>query len=205
MRGWVCLMNKLAFCQVHISHIHHVTKNSSFCTTHESSVSTDFTEQIMPVLRILCYNGSLVIWTAVSLTTSKFKPLILKVKVKGTLRLTVSLGVEPHVGLMTRYLLLFDSYGLVFVGAPSLTRGRVCLSYMLLALASPLGLATIFYCLRFETYLFVTPYDSQGHGIRRRLHMGYSPHGLMLLVLFSLYSLRTDHPQKISSKSQWDE
>jgi hypothetical protein len=48
-------------------------------------------------------------------------------KIKVTLRLTVSksvsLGVEPHLGLMTRYLLLFDSYGLVFVGAPSLTRG----------------------------------------------------------------------------------
>jgi hypothetical protein len=41
-------------------------------------------------------------------------------KVKVTLRLTVSqsvsLGVEPHVRLMTRYLLLFDSYGPVFVG-----------------------------------------------------------------------------------------
>jgi hypothetical protein len=48
-----------------------------------------------------------------------------KVKAKVTLRLTVgrsvsqlSLGVEPHLGLMTRYLLLFDSYGLVFVGRP---------------------------------------------------------------------------------------
>jgi hypothetical protein len=29
---------------------------------------------------------------------------------------------------------------------------------------SPFGLATIFYCLRFETYLFVTSYDSQGYG-----------------------------------------
>jgi hypothetical protein len=28
----------------------------------------------------------------------------------------VSLGVEPHLGLTTRYLLLFDSYDLVFVG-----------------------------------------------------------------------------------------
>jgi hypothetical protein len=63
-----------------------------------------------------------------------------KVKVKVTLRLTVSqsvsLCVEPHQGLMTRYLLLFDSYGLVFCGALSLTRGRVCLLYMLLTLAS---------------------------------------------------------------------
>jgi hypothetical protein len=44
------------------------------------------------------------------------------VKVEVTLRLTlgqsVSLGVEPHLGLMTRYLLLFDSHGLVFVGRP---------------------------------------------------------------------------------------
>jgi hypothetical protein len=45
-----------------------------------------------------------------------------KLKVKATLRLTVghsvSLGVEPHLGLMTRYLLLFDSYALVSVGRP---------------------------------------------------------------------------------------
>jgi hypothetical protein len=51
------------------------------------------------------------------------------VKVKVTLRLmvsqSVSLGVEPHLGLMTRYLLLFDSYGLVLCG-----------TYMLLVLAS---------------------------------------------------------------------
>jgi hypothetical protein len=44
------------------------------------------------------------------------------VKVKITLRLTasqsVSLEVELHLGLMTRYLLFFDSYGLVFVGRP---------------------------------------------------------------------------------------
>jgi hypothetical protein len=37
-----------------------------------------------------------------------------------------------------------------------------------------LGLATIFYCLTFETSLFVASYDSQGHGggIRPRLHTG---------------------------------
>jgi hypothetical protein len=72
---------------------------------------------------------------ATNLTTE-----LTQVKVKVTLRLTVgqsvskswcrapSLGVEPHLGLMTRYLVLFDSYGLVFFcGAPSLTRGRVSL------------------------------------------------------------------------------
>jgi hypothetical protein len=43
---------------------------------HTSPVSQDFTKQIMPILRILRYNGSLVTWTVVSLTTAKFKPLI---------------------------------------------------------------------------------------------------------------------------------
>jgi hypothetical protein len=31
---------------------------------------------------------------------------------------SVSLGVKPNLGLMTRYLLLFDSYSLVIVGRP---------------------------------------------------------------------------------------
>jgi hypothetical protein len=62
-------------------------------------------------------------------------------QVKVTLRLTVSqsvsLGVEPHLGLMSCYFLLFASFVFFFFcGAPSLTRGRVCLLYMLLALAS---------------------------------------------------------------------
>jgi hypothetical protein len=39
---------------------------------------------------------------------------------------------------------------------------------------SAVGLAIIFYCLRFETSLFVASYDSQGYGggIRPRLHTG---------------------------------
>jgi hypothetical protein len=45
-----------------------------------------------------------------------------QVKVKVTLRLTVSqwvsLGVEPHLGLMTRFLLLVDCYGLLLLGRP---------------------------------------------------------------------------------------
>jgi hypothetical protein len=44
-----------------------------------------------------------------------------QVKVKATLRLTVSelvsLGIEPHLGLMTKYLLHFDSYSFAFWGA----------------------------------------------------------------------------------------
>jgi hypothetical protein len=38
---------------------------------------------------------------------------------------------------------------------------------------SPLGLTTIFYCLEFETSLFVISYDSQGYGggIRQLLQL----------------------------------
>jgi hypothetical protein len=38
----------------------------------------------------------------------------------------------------------------------------------------PVGLVAIFYCLRFETSLFIASYDSQGHGggIWPRLHTG---------------------------------
>jgi hypothetical protein len=79
-------------------------------------------------------------WTLLQPKYLKFWQQLILFKVKVTLLLTVSqsvsLGVEPHLGLMTRYLLLFDSYGFVFCGAPSLTRGRVCYLYMLLALAS---------------------------------------------------------------------
>jgi hypothetical protein len=124
---------------------------------------------------------------AISLYSSKivYKKEILRTQVKDkvTLRLTVSrsvgLGVEPHLGLMTSYLLLFDSYGLVFVGRPLWRQDRsvfciYCwpLAAQSLSVPSSLGLAIIFYCLRFENSLFVASYDSQGHGggIRPRLH-----------------------------------
>jgi hypothetical protein len=61
-------------------------------------------------------------------TEDKSKSSQVKVTLQLTVSQSVSLGVEPHLELMTRYLVLFDSYGLVFFcGAPSLTRGRVCL------------------------------------------------------------------------------
>jgi hypothetical protein len=77
------------------------------------------------------------------------------------------------------YLLLLDSYGLVFMGRPFWRDdGSVfCICYwpspaQSFSGLSPLELATIFYCLRFETSLFVASDNSQGHGggIRPHLH-----------------------------------
>jgi hypothetical protein len=56
-----------------------------------------------------------------------------KVEVKVTLRLTVrqsaSLGVEPHVGFITRCLLLSGSYGLVSMGRPLWLQNRSAFVY----------------------------------------------------------------------------
>jgi hypothetical protein len=60
---------------------------------------------------------------------------------------------NPHLGLMTRFLLLSDTYGF-------LTRGPVCLLQLLLSSPaqsfsgpSPTGIMISFYCLRSETLL----------------------------------------------------
>jgi hypothetical protein len=94
---------------------------------------------------------------------------------------SVRLGVEPHLGLMTRYLLVWQLRSSFMWGA--LSDERMGLSFVyatgpcqrsLSQVWVPLVLATIFYCLRFGTSLFVASYDSQGHGggIRPRLHTG---------------------------------
>jgi hypothetical protein len=69
----------LALCQVHVSHIQRVIEILPFALHTKSWVSTGFAKQIMPSLRILRYNGSLITWMVVSLSTAKFKPLIFSV------------------------------------------------------------------------------------------------------------------------------
>jgi hypothetical protein len=81
---------------------------------------------------------------------------------------------------MTRYLLMFDSYNLLCNDLSDERTGLFfCIYWWPLPAEffpgpSPLVLATIFYCLRFETSLFVASSDSQGHGggIRPHLHTG---------------------------------
>jgi hypothetical protein len=96
-------------------------------------------------------------------------------KVKVTLRLTasllVSLGVEPQLGLMQIFITFWQLRFFFFTGALSLMRERVCLLYKLLALASVVFLGSEFFGIRDHTllsriwdFLFVSSYDSHGHG-----------------------------------------
>jgi hypothetical protein len=89
----------------------------------------------------------------------------------------------PIWGLRPDLYYLYDSYGLLLVGRPLWREdgSEFYICYWPLPAQSffgpsPLDLATIFYCLTFETSLFVPTYDSQGHGggIRSRLHTGIS-------------------------------
>jgi hypothetical protein len=102
---------------------------------------------------------------------------------------------------MTKYLLLLDSYNLVSVGRP-LWREDGSVFYICcwplpaqsFSDPSPLGLATIFYCVRFETSFFVASYDSQGHGggIRPRLYTGNCQSYLFFIT--TLHGPRRKHP-----------
>jgi hypothetical protein len=94
------------------------------------------------------------------------------------------LELSTHMGLTTRGLLLSDSCGFGDVGR-SLWREDWSVVYnscwpspaQSLSGPSPVGLLTIFYCLRFEISLFVASYDSHcyyGGGIRPRLHTRYT-------------------------------
>jgi hypothetical protein len=78
---------------------------------------------------------------------------------------------STHLGLTTRSWLLSDKCGFVDLGGPCWREdgSAVCNFYwpspaQSFSGPSPVGLVAIFYCLRFETSLFVASYDSQGHG-----------------------------------------
>jgi hypothetical protein len=78
---------------------------------------------------------------------------------------------STHLGLTTRFVLLLDSCRFVDVGRSLWQQdGSIiynsCWSSPAQSFSgpSPVGLVTIFYCLRFETSLFAASYDSQGYG-----------------------------------------
>jgi hypothetical protein len=86
-----------------------------------------------------------------------------------------------HLGLTTRFLLLSDSCWVVDVVRSLCREDRsvvynFCWPSPAQSFSGPsrVGLAIIYYCLRFETSLFIASYDSQsyGGGIRHRLHTG---------------------------------
>jgi hypothetical protein len=94
---------------------------------------------------------------------------------------SLSWSKAPIWGLRPDLYYMCDSYGLVLVGRPLWREVGYVLCICCWPLPaqsfsgpSPLELETIFYCLTFETSLFVASYDSQGHGggIRPRLHTG---------------------------------
>jgi hypothetical protein len=118
-----------------------------------------------------CYNRSRIIleYESESYVTTDGQPA------------SLSWNKAPIWGLRPELYYLCVSYGLVLMGRPLWREvwSVFCMCCWPLPAQSfsgpsPLGLATIFYCLRFETSLFVASFDSQGHGgcIRSRLHTG---------------------------------
>jgi hypothetical protein len=96
---------------------------------------------------------------------------------------SLSWNKAPVWGLRPDFYYCQTVAGLLFVAVGrSLWRedGSVIYSSSWISLAqsfsgpTPVGFVTIFYCLGFETYLFVPSYDSHGYGwgIRARLHKG---------------------------------
>jgi hypothetical protein len=128
-----------------------------------------------------------------------------------TRSLSLSLMLRPTVsrpvclGLATRFLLLSDSCGFVVVGR-SLWREDGSVVYncwwpspaQSFSSLSPVVLLTIFYCLRFETSLFVASYywQSYGGGIRPHLYTGW------LILESHNYFTTGGLPQIISSWHQ---
>jgi hypothetical protein len=112
------------------------------------------------------YTSQTVVWDTVfsspsSSTAASRDALNSQVRVQITMRPTVSQSVS--LGFQHQIFTSITVWQLrsCFCGAPCLRRRRVCLLYMLLGQCSlsrdrvPLGIVTIFYCLRFETSLFV--------------------------------------------------
>jgi hypothetical protein len=87
---------------------------------YKSSVSTGFSNQIMPILHTLRCNGSLITWTVASLTTAKFHPIIFSVSVFG-LSYTANISI-----LMILYDFCFVACTIVFYNRIHTDDWRLC-------------------------------------------------------------------------------
>jgi hypothetical protein len=143
-------------------------------------------------------------WTGLSLLEFRISLLLSRVRLtpaslspSPTLRPTVSrpvyLGIRHSSEAYDQIFILVWQSLVCWFGAPSLTRGRVCRLQLLLAFASAVIFGS-FYCLKFETSLFVASYDSQGHGggIRPRLHTGHSCESITCPFM-SRFGPQTEH------------
>jgi hypothetical protein len=110
------------------------------------------------------------------------------------------LEYSTPLGLTTKSLLLSDTCEFVDLGRPLWREdGSVIYNCYWASPAqsfsgpSPLRLATINFCLSFETSLYVASYDSQGHGggIRPRLHTGGTLTDFWLSVWVLCYDRRS--------------
>jgi hypothetical protein len=102
--------------------------------------------------------------TASSCTTECVLSLSLSVKIRPTVSRPVYLGIKHPSGAYDQIFITVRQLWVCWCGTLSLTKGRVCRLQLLLASpaqsfsdSSPVGLATVFYCLRFETSILSRP------------------------------------------------
>jgi hypothetical protein len=107
---------------------------------------------------------------------------------------SLSWNKAPIWGLRPDFYYYLSVAVLFMWGVLSDERTGSCLQLLLVSPAqpfsgqSPVGLPTIFYCLRFETSLFVDSYDSQGYGGGIRPP---PPHGTTGRLVFTRYNPMT--------------
>jgi hypothetical protein len=107
---------------------------------------------------------------------------VLSLILRPTVSRSVRLGIKHPSGAYDQILITVRQLRIYWRGALYLWREDGFVDYnccwpspaLSFSYPSPVGLATIFYCLRFETSLFVASYDSQGYGggTRPHLHTG---------------------------------